>query len=130
LSLEKLDENDWKNIQEDFTSPMTRWIDDLYYIPPLLRKTFDEYSDILLRDFLVKEFDLALASKKATCFDKIPFNEQENRWFNRKVMGQFNRIYSLIHFLLEEKRFLHGFNRHFMTNREREYHMLRQLLTT
>jgi len=128
ISTEKINELDWKNIQDGFTSQMTRWIDDLYYIPPLLRKTFDEYHNPALRDFIVKEFDLALANKKSICFEEIPFNEQGNRWFDHKSMGKFNRIYSLIHFLLEEKRFINGFTRFYMNNREREYTMLRKLL--
>lgn len=130
LESKNLEEIDWKNIQNDFTSTMTRWIHDLYYIPPLLRKTFDEYQNPLFRDVIVQEFDQALSKNKSICFENILFNDQGNRWFTRQTMGKLNRIYSLIHFLLEEKRLLFGFNRYFMNNREKEYTMLKNFLSS
>lgn len=130
LPHENLKETDWIKIQEDFTSPMTRWIEDLFYVPPLMRKTFDDHPNPLLREFLLKEFDSALAEKRPTCFEKTPFNEQGNKWFNREIMGKLNRVYSLVNFILNQKRFINGFGRFKMNNREREYNILKQFLVT
>jgi hypothetical protein len=120
---------DWKTIQLGYTSAFTRWIDDeLYYIPLILRKALDEINP-KLRDFVVKEFDKSLQENESICFEKIPLNESGNRAITQFERGKCNRVYSLIRFLLYEKRFINGFGKFYIQEREKEFESLKKLIT-
>jgi len=116
---------DWIKIQPGYSSTITRWIgNELFYIPPILRQYFSEIQP-QTRDFLVLEFDKALAEKKSKCFEKIPFTETGNRRFNLAQMGKYNSLYNFIHFILENKKLILEIDAgRLVHEREREYDWL------
>ena len=127
--METIENINWKTIQPGYTSTITRWIGEfLFYIPPILRQQFSEI-DTKNRDFLVLEFDKALRDNKSKCFEKIPFNDKENRRFSLSTMGKYNSLYSFIRFLLENKKFILGIKTNWrMHEREKQFGWLNNFL--
>lgn len=128
--LESILNSNYKLIQLGYTSAFTRWIDrDLYYLPPMLRQFLANLNDPRLRDYLMLEFDKSFYERKSVCFERIPYDEGGMRMFSSKQLAQFNRVYSYIHFLLEEKKFVLGVNTGETPHkREEEYVMIKNLI--
>lgn len=127
---ESIQNSNFKLIQLGYTSAFTRWIGgDLYYLPPMLRQFLANLTDPRLRDYLMLEFDKSLSERKASCFTRVPYDDQGMRMFNATQLAQFNRVYSYIHFLLEEKKFILGINTsETYHKREEEFALIKNLI--
>ena len=118
--LDGMNHLDWKHIQFGFTNSFTRWIDsELYVIPPLLHRFLSKFKNET-QDTIIKQFDKSLLSEANPCFTEIPFNSLDNRMFSRMEMGEINRFYDYVNFIIHEKRFLLGIERKFAYPHQRD----------
>lgn len=128
--LESIQNSNYKLIQLGYTSAFTKWIGrDLHYLPPMLRQFLASLTDPRLRDYIMLEFDKSLSEGKFKCFDRVPYDERGMRMFSSIQLAQFNKVYSYVYFLLEEKKFLLGMNKGaFYHKREEEFVMIKNLI--
>ena len=106
-----MDRLDWKSIQFSYTDSFTKWIDDdLYFVPPLLRRyMFEKNFDLEIKKYLIQKFDEGLHQQKMDFITSNSFTESGKRVFSsRQEMAKMNNAYHFIHFLLKSKRFILG----------------------
>jgi hypothetical protein len=105
--ISSMDRLDWFGVHFGYADSFTQWIgDELYFLPPLLRRYISHYNPEI-RVEIIKKFDESLHNQNSECFDKIPFAKNGNRMFStRQELAKLNGIYAFLHFLLKSKRFI------------------------
>lgn len=113
VEIPSMDRLDWKSVQFGFTDSFTKWFDDeLYFVPPLLRRyMFEKNFDLDVKKFIIQKFDEGLHKQNKDFIQSNSFLDSGKRVFStRKEIAQINTVFHFVHFLLKSKRFILGIN--------------------